>query len=141
MAVAPLSQSPVHPGTDRAFTLLEVVLAMAIIAIALVTLFGSQARSLALILEAQFNNTAPLLAAEKVAELALDDTLPLTAAGDFGEEFPGYRWQLTVARAEFPGLAPETDLGEWLSRLELRVEGTVPGHSYTLVWFRLRERE
>ena len=54
---------------ERAFTLLEVMVAVSIIAIALVALFGSQSRSLSHATEAHFNIVAPMLASGKLAEL------------------------------------------------------------------------
>ena len=46
----------------KGFTLLEVLVAMAILAIAMVTLFGAQSQSLSLATEAKFNTNASLLA-------------------------------------------------------------------------------
>jgi prepilin-type N-terminal cleavage/methylation domain-containing protein len=125
-------------GNSRAFTLLEVMIALAIVATALVTLFGSQARSLSLVVEAQFNNTAPLLAAGKLAELTTGDLPAADTEGDFGADFPGYRWQLTVDEAAVEGLELPTEMAERLQRVELRLDGTAPGHSYTLVWYGFR---
>ena len=123
---------------SRAFTLLEVMIALAIIATTLVTLFGSQARSLSLVVEAQFNNTAPLLAAGKLAELTAGEPIETDAEGDFGAEFPGYRWQLSVEDAVLEGLELPTGMADRLQRVELRLDGTAPGHSYTLVWYGFR---
>ena len=125
-------------GNSRAFTLLEVMIALAIIATTLVTLFGSQARSLSLIVEARFNNTAPLLAAGKLAELTAGDPSWSDAEGDFGPDFPGYRWQLSVDEALFEGLELPAGITDRLQRIELRLDGTAPGHSYTLVWYGFR---
>ena len=49
------------------FTLLEVMVAISILAIALVAVFGSQSQSLSLANEAKFNTTAPFLAQSKMA--------------------------------------------------------------------------
>ena len=54
---------------NSGFTLLEVMIAMAIIAIALVAVFGSQSQSLSLANEAKFSTTAALLAQSKMAEI------------------------------------------------------------------------
>jgi prepilin-type N-terminal cleavage/methylation domain-containing protein len=48
------------------FTLLEVMVAMSIIAIALTAVLGSQSQSVSLASEAKFNTTAPLLAQSKI---------------------------------------------------------------------------
>jgi general secretion pathway protein I len=86
---------------NSGFTLLEVMIAMAILAIALTSLFGSQSASVALATETRFNIQAPLLARMQLATIrsgaeVFDDS------GDFGEDFPGFQWELTVEDAIFP---------------------------------------
>ena len=79
------------------FTLLEVMVAIAVIAIALTAALGSQSQSLSIASEAKFYTTATLLARQKMAEIDagyLEDLS--TDSGDFGEEFPNYRWEMTV---------------------------------------------
>ena len=80
------------------FTLLEVMMAIALMAIALTAVFGSQSQSLLLAGDAKFNTTAPFLAQSKMAEIEAEGGEDLTSgSGDFGEDFPGYRWELEVA--------------------------------------------
>ena len=84
------------------FTLLEVMVAMAIIAIALTAVLGSQSQSVSLAGEAKFNTTAPFLAQSKISELEVADPGELTDdSGDFGEDFPGYTWKTTVQNISF----------------------------------------
>jgi general secretion pathway protein I len=79
------------------FTLLEVMVAMAIIAIALTAVLGSQSQSLSLAGEAKFSTTAAFLAQGKMAEIEAAKPADLTSgSGDFGEDFAGYRWNLSV---------------------------------------------
>jgi general secretion pathway protein I len=87
---------------DGGFTLLEVMVALALIAIALTAVLGSQSQSVSLAGEARFNTTAALLAQSKMAEIELQDPEDLTAdSGDFGEDFPGYTWQSSVSNVMF----------------------------------------
>ena len=82
---------------DWGFTLLEVMVAMALIAIALTAVLGSQSQSVSLAGEARFYTTASLLAQSKMAEIEVKELEDLsTDSGDFGEDFPGYTWQLSV---------------------------------------------
>ena len=82
---------------DPGFTLLEVMVAIALIAIALTAVLGSQSQSVSLAGEARFNTMAALLAQGKMAEMDLQDPEDLTAdSGDFEEDFPGYTWNLSV---------------------------------------------
>ena len=72
------------------------MIAVAIIAIALMAVLGSQTQGLSLAGESRFNRTAALLAQGKMAEMeAVKDQEDLNSdSGDFGDEFPGYTWQL-----------------------------------------------
>jgi general secretion pathway protein I len=80
------------------FTLLEVMMAIALMAIALTAVFGSQSQSLLVAGDAKFNTTAPFLAQSKMAEIEAEGGEDLTSgSGDFGEDFPGYLWELEVA--------------------------------------------
>lgn len=89
------------PLSNTGFTLLEVMIAMAILAISLTSLFGSQSSSVALATETRFNTQAPLLAQLQLARLS-SASPPSTTSGDFGADFPGFQWQLTVEDAVFP---------------------------------------
>lgn len=83
---------------DEGFTLLEVMVAIALIAIALMAVLGSQSQSVSLAGESRFNTTAALLAQSKMAEMESQNPEDLTASsGDFGEDFPGYTWKLAVS--------------------------------------------
>jgi len=80
------------------------MVAMAIIAITLVTIFGSHSQSLSLANEAKFSTTAALLAQSKMAEIEVVDPEDLVSdSGDFGETFPNYYWNLTVQDISFVG--------------------------------------
>ena len=85
-------------GRPPGFTLLEVMIAVAIMSMALVAAIGSQSQSVSLATEAKFSTTATFLAQSKMADLeakAPDDLF--SDAGDFGEDFPGYRWESEVS--------------------------------------------
>ncbi|MDD3815615.1 MAG: prepilin-type N-terminal cleavage/methylation domain-containing protein [Desulfocapsaceae bacterium] len=81
------------PGKDG-FTLLEVMIAISLLAIALTTLFGSQSQSVSLGGTVKFNTQAPLLAQLKLAEFSTNVERPSSDSGDFGDDFPGYQWKM-----------------------------------------------
>jgi general secretion pathway protein I len=82
---------------DHGFTFLEVMVAVALLAIALTAVLGSQSQSVSLASEARFYTTAALLAQGKMAEIEAKDLDTLSSdSGDFGEDFPGYTWDVTV---------------------------------------------
>ena len=100
------------------FTLLEVMIAVAVIAIALVAVFGSQSQSLTFANEAKFNTTSALLAQKKMAEIETKRPLDMSSAsGDFGEDFPGYQWDLRVGDISLAG----TSTIEYLKQVDLTV--------------------
>jgi general secretion pathway protein I len=84
-----------------AFTLLEVMVAVAILSIALVTLLGNQGQSIRLADESGFYTTSSRLAREKLAEIILDGETDYRADGDFGENAPGYFWRTDTLPPDF----------------------------------------
>lgn len=122
----------------RAFTLLEVMIAVSIIAIALVALFGSQSRSLSHATEANFNIMAPMLASGKLAELQAAGEAPGSDEGDFGEEYPGYTWKIETEDAAFDAIDALAQLAEMdnpLKKLDLTVSWTGTKFSYILTYY------
>jgi general secretion pathway protein I len=83
------------------FTLLEVMIAVALIAIALVTLIGAQAQSVAIATGSRFDTMASMLAQWKLTEVHLQDFEQLNdATGNFGEQYPHFSWKLEVEETE-----------------------------------------
>lgn len=105
-----VSRSCRCPGS-RGFTLLEVMLAVALLAIVLPVLLGLRNRGMEFRDRAHEITTATLLAQEKLLETELLPTLPIgEQSGDFksappglstqatGEDrAPGYRWRRIIA--------------------------------------------
>jgi len=122
-------------NTDRAFTLLEVMIAVSIIAIALVALFGSQSKSLSNATEAHFDIVAPMLASGKLAELEAENIAPNSDEGDFGDEFPGYSWKVETENATFNNLDALDNMEKPLKKVELTVLWNETKFSYALVYY------
>ena len=79
------------------FTLLEVMIAMAIMAIVLVSVYRLQSQTLAMTTANRFYTQAPLLAQSKMAQLEASDSDVVSGeSGDFGEKFPGYAWSVST---------------------------------------------
>ena len=125
----------IQKRTSFGFTLLEVMVAMAIIAIALTAVLGSQSQSVSLASEAKFNTTAPLLAQSKIAEVEVAEQNDLTGdSGDFGEDFPDYTWELSVEDITFE--EPE-NVSDLLKRIDLKVSwGEEEQYQYRLRLYR-----
>ena len=85
----------------RGFTLLEVVVALAIIATAFTALLGLHTQNLKTVARDRGYTEALFLAQEKLSEIELQGAPdPGFSSGDFeGQfpgEFPGYRWEMSV---------------------------------------------
>ena len=91
--------------SEKGFTLLEVMIAVAILAITLVAVFQSQSQSVSMAGHARFLTTASLLAQSKMAEMeAISMKNIKSEAGDFGRNFPDYEWRMTVKDMDIDAL-------------------------------------
>jgi len=111
------------------FTLLEVMIAMAILAIALLAVFQMQSQSISMATEARFTTTASLLAQSKMADVESAASLTnRTENGDFGPDYPQYGWNLKVTDTRISGF----------KRVEVTVFNKVlaRGGSYSLLFYK-----
>lgn len=122
----------------QAFTLLEVMIAIAIMAIALTSLFGSQSQSLSLALEAKFNTTAAFLAQEKIAELEAGLLDLDSGEGDFGEDFPGFNWKADVQTGLFNNFPLIEELDPPVQRVDFTVNWEGDQYSMTFTYYMKR---
>ena len=120
---------------DFGFTLLEVMFAMAIIAIALTAVLQLQSQSLSLAGEARFFTTAPLLAQSRMAGIMTTAPEELRSDyGDFGEDFSDYTWRSTLEDLAIEG-APE--LLSSIKRIGLNdIWNNSEDFKYNLVFYR-----
>jgi general secretion pathway protein I len=85
------------------FTLIEVLIAMAILAIGLVAVFQSQSQSISMSSDSRFMTTAALLAQSKMVEVEASSTLANHSEdGDFGPDYSQYTWHLEVSDTQLP---------------------------------------
>ena len=117
------------------FTLLEVMVALAIIATVLISVYKLHAQSLTLAHETRFHGIAPFLAQQKMAELTGEQTdFPENETGDFGEDFPNFRWQVAVEKMA-SGFQEKQDIA--FARIDLTVFSPTKQFSYQLRTYRL----
>ena len=87
------------------FTLLEVLVAVAILAIAMVAILKANVQSLDKLTRSRETNTASLLAASKLAEVeAAGAANWRELQGDFAEDYPDYTWEVETSSTEVEGL-------------------------------------
>lgn len=91
---------PLHLFGDSSrsgFTLLEVMIAMAILSISLLVVFQSQSQSVSMMAAARATTMLTMLAQSKMAELETANISGIeSGSGDFGADYPDYTWTSNV---------------------------------------------
>ncbi len=103
------------PARFRGFTLLEVLIALAVLTVSLMILVGAQSNSVRMTLQADRILIGTMLAKQKLAELEMflesepgfSEQDEIVEEGDFEEMFPGqypeYRWRTYVRKLDLRG--------------------------------------
>jgi general secretion pathway protein I len=122
---------------DSGFTLLEIMVAVSIIAIVLVSVYKMQAQTISMNYDARFYATAPLLAQLKIAEIEMENLGKLADdSGDFGDDFPGYRWNVAIEEVDSQLLG---NISENLKRIDVNVSFNNDELTYRLRTYRFRQ--
>ncbi len=122
---------------DCGFTLLEIMAALSIIAIVLVSVYKMQAQTISMNHEARFYATAPLLAQLKIAEIEIENPGEQTDnSGDFGDEFPGYRWNVVIEDIESELLG---NIAKNLKKIDVNVSFNSDEFTYSLRTYRFMQ--
>jgi general secretion pathway protein I len=112
-----MAKQPSNLRGKAGFTLLEILVAMSIITIALIAIFKLYTQTISMNQLLSFNTTAPFLAQKKMAEQTSMPGKELSDnSGDFGEDFPGYTWAVSVEEVLSEVLEMED-----LKKIDLRV--------------------
>lgn len=88
--------------SQHGFTLLEVLIALAILAGAITTVVVTFNRHLSLVIREKESTTALLLARAKLDEPGFLSST--TAEGSFAPEFSGITWKREQTQADYPGI-------------------------------------
>jgi general secretion pathway protein I len=90
---------------EKGFTLLEVMVALAILSVALVVLFSQQATSISRGNEARITTKAALLAQERMAGLLAEERLSMgTEEGEVNDSIPPFKWRQQVEESSVEGM-------------------------------------
>ena len=117
------------------FTLIEIMAAISIIAIVLVSVYKLHAQTVSMNSEVRFYATASILAQKKMDEIEsksrndlLDDS------GDFGDEFPYYSWNVVINDVTSKALG---NVAEDLKRIDISVSFNNDEFTYSLRAYKL----
>ena len=123
------SESPLR-SRSRGFTLLEVMVALAIIAIVLVSVLRMQGQTISMNEAFRFYTIAPELATAKMADIRQDpESAELNSSGDFDEGFAGYSWQAAVEEVV---IETEEDREMKLNRVDVTVSYMDEAYTYVI---------
>ena len=124
----------VHWRSSGGFTLMEVMVAMAIMAIVLVSVYRMHTQTLTMNAAARFYTQAPLLAQSKLAQLETGSSEPISGdSGDFGEKFPGYSWTVVTEDVSSEVLGESGDL----KRIDIKVSFNNDEYTYDFRTYRV----
>ncbi len=115
------------------FTLLEIMIALAILSIALLAVFRMHAQTISMNSRAKFNLAAPLLAQLKISDYEAKSFTDMDEAGSFGEHFSGYAWNVSISSTESDILGQTS---ENLKRIDLTVSLNNDEYIYSLRTYR-----
>ncbi len=80
---------------EAGFTLLEVMVALSVVAISLLAVYRMHSQTLFMDARGRFDTIATMLARQKLADLETMDLADFAGdSGDFGDDHPGYRWRI-----------------------------------------------
>ncbi len=118
------------------FTLLEIMVAISILAVVMTGVFKIHAQSVFMADRTKFYAAAPLLAHQKLAEI---DSAPdkkrirRLHSGQFPDNFSQYRWSVVVAKTDLHG---EGNVFEDLKKIDIKISTDRHEHFYLLRAYR-----
>ncbi|MEZ4527284.1 MAG: prepilin-type N-terminal cleavage/methylation domain-containing protein [Desulfobacterales bacterium] len=123
----------------KGFTLLEVMAAVSLMAIVLTAVYRLHSQTISMSSSARFYTNAPLLAQRTMSELETKpDEFQGNSSGDYGEEFPGYSWTVSVEDVESEELG---EAAKDLKRIDVRVTLNEGELNYSFRTYRLMPEE
>ena len=116
---------------NQGFTLLEVMIAVALVAVALVTLLGAQGRTISLAGISRFDHTASLLAEVRLVSLWLAGNQAEEGEGTAQVDGEDYQWQVRLEDVD-GDLVPDRAVRESLQKVTVTVTSS-SGQRFILV--------
>ncbi len=141
LELGPSTQAPARGAScsTGGFTLLEVLVALGIMSIVLVSVYRLHSQTISMATETRFHVQAPLLARGALTRLEENRQRGLISdEGDFGKEFPGYRWKISVEDTASPALGAE--ISKDMKRIDVSVTLNEGEYSYGFRTYRFERR-
>ena len=125
----------VYIDRETGFTLLEIMVAISLIAIVLVTVLKLNIQTISMNNYAKFYTIAPLLAQKKIDEIAAESSYEeISDSGNFEEEFPGYTWRTAIEDVLSEDLG---NVAENFKRVDVTISLNEDQFTYALRTYRL----
>ncbi len=116
------------------FTLLEIMVAISIIAIVFLSVFKMHAQTISMTASTRFYAIAPILAKNRLAEFLSHSQDELSDdSGDFGNGYAEYGWKIVVEDVESENLETDTDR---LKRIDVMISVNNEENTYRLRAYR-----
>ncbi len=100
------------PDGSGGFTLLEVLVAVAIVSVVLVTIIGSISYHLSVVEDSRKMTIASMIAREKLEEVMISGP-PTPPAGVESTAYDDFAWQYVRSKTQFPGVARSSVVVSW----------------------------
>lgn len=122
---------------EGGFTLLEVVICVVIIATGFIAVYSLHLQTLRSSHDIQFYTKAPLLAQQKISEISSDLKDASDSEGDFGEDFEGFAYKVTISAIEENETLGET--AEKLKKIDIQITLNEGENAYYLTVYRFMQ--
>ena len=119
---------------EHGFTLMEVMVALSVVAIALMAIYRMHTQTLFMDARGRFDTVAVMLARQKLADIETLNLADLTNdSGDFGDDHPGYAWKI---QSELVSSDLIREDGPALTQIRLTISLNDDASQFTLTTYR-----
>jgi general secretion pathway protein I len=116
------------------FTLMEVLVALSVVAIALMAIYRMHSQTLFMDTRSRFDSVATMLTRQKLADVNAIELSEFNADdGDFGQDHPGYSWKIQTEAVTSDLIRQD---GPTLKQIRLTISHNETAAEFTLTTYR-----